>query len=38
MVMVAVAVAVTDVTWDGTSLRISVGWPGRRRIASIVFP
>ena len=29
---------VTDVTWDGTSLRISVGWPGRRPIASFVFP
>ena len=33
-----VVVVVTDVTWDGTSLHISVGWPGRRRIASFVFP
>jgi hypothetical protein len=34
----AVVVLVTDVTWDGTSLRISVGWPGRRPIVSLVFP
>jgi hypothetical protein len=33
-----VVVVVTDVTWDGTSLRISVGWPGRTPIASFVFP
>jgi hypothetical protein len=33
-----VVVVVTDVTWDGTSLHISFGWPGRRRIASFVFP
>ena len=36
--IVAVVVVLTDVTWDGTSLRISVGWPGRRRIVQIVFP
>ncbi len=34
----AVVVLVTDVTWDGTSLRISVGWPRRKPIASFVFP
>jgi hypothetical protein len=34
----AVVVLVTDVTWDGTSLRVSIGWPGRRPIASFVFP
>jgi len=28
----------TDVTWDGTSLRISIGWPGRRPLASFVVP
>jgi hypothetical protein len=33
-----VVVAITDVTWDGTSLRISIGWPGRRPIASFVIP
>jgi hypothetical protein len=33
-----VAVVVTDVTWDGTSLRISIGWPGRKPLASFVFP
>ena len=36
--IVAVVVVVTDVTWDGTSLHISVGWPGRRRIVRLVFP
>jgi hypothetical protein len=38
---VAIAVAVlvvTDVTWDGTSLRISFGWPGRRPLRSFTFP
>jgi hypothetical protein len=34
----AVFVVVTDVTWDGTSLRVSLGWPARRPIASFVFP
>jgi len=34
----AMVVVVTDVTWDGMSLHISVGWPGRRPIASFVFP
>jgi len=33
-----VVVAMTDVTWDGTSLRISIGWPGRKPIASFAFP
>jgi len=28
----------TDVTWDGKSLRMSVGLPGRRRIIQLVFP
>jgi len=38
-VAVAVVVVVmTDVTWDGTSLRISIGWPGRRPLASFVVP
>jgi hypothetical protein len=36
--VVAVIVVVTDVTWDGASLWISFGWPGRRRIAQFVFP
>lgn len=38
LAIAAVAVVVTDVTWDGTSLRISFGWPGRTPIASFVFP
>jgi hypothetical protein len=33
-----VVLVVTDVTWDGTSLCISVGWPGRKPIGSFVFP
>jgi hypothetical protein len=36
--IVAAIVVVTDVTWDGTSLRVSFGWPKRRPIASFVFP
>jgi hypothetical protein len=31
-------VVVTDVTWDGASLHISIGWPGRKPVASFVFP
>jgi hypothetical protein len=34
----AVVVVVTDVTWDGSSLTIAIGWPGRTPIASFVFP
>jgi len=38
IVIGAIVVAVTDVTWDGTSLHVSFGWPGRKPIASFVFP
>jgi hypothetical protein len=38
LAIVAVVVVVTDVTWDGSSLHISVGWPGRPRIVQLVFP
>jgi len=38
LVIAAVVVAVTDVTWDDTSLRISFGWPGRKPLVSFVFP
>jgi hypothetical protein len=38
VVILAVVVVVTDVTWDGTSLHISFGWPRRKPIASFVFP
>jgi hypothetical protein len=31
-------VVVTDVTWDGASLRVSFGWPGRKPIASLALP
>jgi hypothetical protein len=33
-----IVLVVTDVTWDGTSLRIAFGWPGRKPIAQFVFP
>jgi hypothetical protein len=38
VVIIAVVVVVTDVTWDGKSLHISFGWPRRKPIASFVFP
>jgi hypothetical protein len=28
----------TDVTWDGKSLRVSLGLPGRRRLVEVVLP
>ena len=34
----AVVVVMTDVTWDGRSLRVSVGWPGRKPLVSFAFP
>jgi hypothetical protein len=36
--LVALIVVLTDVTWDGTSLRISIGLPGRRRLVQVVLP
>jgi hypothetical protein len=36
--IVAAVVVFTDVTWDGTSLHISVGWPGRKRLVQFVLP
>jgi hypothetical protein len=36
--LVALVVVLTDVTWDGKSLHISFGLPGRRRIVQLVFP
>jgi hypothetical protein len=38
IVIAAVVVVVTDVTWDGTSLLVSVGWPGREPLASFKLP
>ena len=38
IVIAAVVVVITDVTWDGTSLHVSFGWPGREPIVSFVFP
>jgi hypothetical protein len=34
----AVAVVVTDVTWDGTSLVVAFGLPRRKPILQFVFP
>ena len=36
--LVALIVVLTDVTWDGKSLRVSIGVPGRRRIIQLAFP
>jgi hypothetical protein len=36
--IVALIVVLTDVTWDGRSLHISIGWPGRKRLAQVVLP
>ena len=36
--LVALVVVLTDVTWDGKALRISIGLPGRRRIVQLVLP
>ena len=38
LVIAAVVIVITDVTWDGTSLHISLGWPGRRRLVRLVIP
>jgi len=36
--LVALIVVLTDVTWDGKSLRISVGIPGKRPIFRVDLP
>jgi len=33
-----VVLVVTDVTWDGTRLLVSIGWPGRKPLASFAIP
>jgi hypothetical protein len=38
LVIAAAVVVLTDVTWNGTSLVIAFGWPGRRPLASVVLP
>jgi hypothetical protein len=38
LAIVAAVVVVTDVTWDGSSLTISFGWPRRKPIATFVLP
>jgi hypothetical protein len=37
-IVAVVAVVVTDVTWDDTSLWISIGRPGRKPIIRFAFP
>lgn len=37
-VVAAAVVVLTDVTWDGTSLTIAFGWPGRKPLATVVLP
>jgi hypothetical protein len=36
--LAAAVVVLTDVTWDGERLHVSLGWPGRRRLVQLVFP
>jgi len=36
--LVGLLLVLTDVTWDGKSLRISMGLPKRRRIVELVVP
>jgi hypothetical protein len=38
LAFVAAVVVLTDVTWDGTTLHVSFGRPGRKPIASFEFP
>ena len=38
IVIAAVVVVGTDVTWDGETLDISFGWPGRKPIAAFRYP
>jgi hypothetical protein len=38
LAIVALVLVVTDITWDGESLTISIGWPGRKPIATVVVP
>ena len=38
VVIVAVVVVITDVTWDGSSLQISFGRPGGKRLLRFAFP
>jgi len=36
--IVFLIVVLTDVTWDGRSLHISIGWPGRKRLVKVALP
>jgi hypothetical protein len=38
LVIAAAVIVLTDVTWNGTSLTISLGWPRRKPLASLVLP
>lgn len=37
LAIAAVIVVLTDVTYDGQTLTISIGLPGRRRLLQLVF-
>jgi hypothetical protein len=37
VVIATAVIVVTDVTWDGTSLHVSFGWPGRKPVASFTW-
>jgi hypothetical protein len=38
LMIVAAVVVMTDVTWDGTSLHVSFGLPGRKRLVHFSVP
>ena len=38
LLLAAIVIVFTDMTWDGTSLHISVGWPRQKPFASFAFP
>jgi hypothetical protein len=38
LALLGLIVVLTDVAWDGESLHVSIGWPGRRRIVHLVVP
>jgi len=38
LVIAAVVIVMTDVTWDGTSLHVSFGLTGRKRFVQLVIP
>ena len=38
LAIATLVVVMTDVTWDGRALHVSLGWPGRRRLGKLKIP